>query len=36
MEQTSSAVGLVVIVALYVTIGAMSAAGSIYIFEVNF
>jgi hypothetical protein len=32
MEQTSSAVGLVVIVALYVTIGAMSAAGSIYIY----
>jgi hypothetical protein len=31
MEPTSSAVGLVVIVALYITIGVMSAAGSIYI-----
>jgi hypothetical protein len=31
MESTSSAVGLIVIVALYVTIGVMSAAGSVYI-----
>jgi hypothetical protein len=31
METISSAVGLVVILALYVTIGVMSAAGSIYI-----
>ena len=31
MEHTSSAVGLVVIVTLYITIGVMSAAGSIYI-----
>ena len=31
MEPTSSAIGLVVIVALYVTIGVMSAAGSVYI-----
>jgi hypothetical protein len=31
MESTSRAVGLIVIVALYVTIGVMSAAGSVYI-----
>ena len=31
MESTSSAVGLIVIVALYVTIGVISAAGSVYI-----
>jgi len=31
MEPTSSAVGLVAIVALYIAIGVMSAAGSIYI-----
>jgi hypothetical protein len=31
MEPTSSAIGLIVIVALYVTIGVMSAAGSVYI-----
>jgi hypothetical protein len=31
MEHASSAVGLVGIVALYITIGVMSAAGSIYI-----
>ena len=31
MESTSSAIGLLVIVALYITIGVMSAAGSVYI-----
>ncbi len=31
MEPTPSAIGLMVIVALYVTIGIMSAAGSVYI-----
>jgi hypothetical protein len=31
MEPTSSAIGLMVIVALYITIGVMSAAGSVYI-----
>jgi hypothetical protein len=31
MEPTSSAIGLIVIVALYISIGGMSAAGSIYI-----
>jgi phosphate/sulfate permease len=31
IEPTSSAIGLIVIVALYVTIGVMSAAGSVYI-----
>ena len=31
METTSSAIGLIVIVTLYVTIGVMSAAGSVYI-----
>ena len=31
MEPTSSAIGLIVIVALYISIGAMSAAGSVYI-----
>jgi hypothetical protein len=36
MEPTSSAVGLAVIVALYITIGVMSAAGSIYISKAIF
>ena len=31
MESTSGAIGLIVIVALYITIGVMSAAGSVYI-----
>ena len=31
MESTSSAIGLIVIVALYISIGVMSAAGSVYI-----
>ena len=31
MEPTSSAIGLIVIVVLYVTMGVMSAAGSVYI-----
>ena len=31
MEPASSAIGLIVIVVLYVTIGVMSAAGSVYI-----
>ena len=31
MESTSTAIGLIVIVALYITIGVMSAAGSVYI-----
>jgi hypothetical protein len=31
MEPTSSAIGLIVIVALYISIGGMSAAGSVYI-----
>jgi hypothetical protein len=31
MEPTSSAIGLIVIVALYIAIGVMSAAGSVYI-----
>jgi hypothetical protein len=31
MEPTSSAIGLIVIVALYISIGVMSAAGSVYI-----
>ena len=31
MEPTSSAIGLIVIVALYITIGVMAAAGSVYI-----
>src|SRR5438552_17374432 len=31
MESTSSAIGLIVIVALYVTMGVMSAAGSVYL-----
>jgi hypothetical protein len=31
MEPTSSAIGLIVIVVLYITIGVMSAAGSVYI-----
>ena len=31
MEPTSSAIGFTVIVALYITIGVMSAAGSVYI-----
>jgi hypothetical protein len=36
MEPTSSAIGLIVIVALYITIGAMSAAGSVYIAKLIF
>jgi hypothetical protein len=36
MEATSSAIGLIVIVALYITIGAMSAAGSVYIAKLIF
>ena len=31
MEPTSSAIGFIVIVALYIAIGVMSAAGSVYI-----
>src|SRR5215475_12921148 len=31
MDPTSSAIGLIVIVALYIAIGVMSAAGSVYI-----
>ena len=31
MEPTSSALGLIVILALYIAIGAMSAAGSVYL-----
>jgi hypothetical protein len=31
MAPTSSAIGLIVIVALYISIGGMSAAGSVYI-----
>ena len=31
MEPTSSAIGLIVIAALYISIGVMSAAGSVYI-----
>jgi hypothetical protein len=31
METTSSAIGFVVIIALYITIGVLSAAGSVYI-----
>jgi hypothetical protein len=31
MEPASSAIGFIVIVALYITIGVMSAAGSVYI-----
>jgi hypothetical protein len=31
MEPTSSAIGFIVIVALYITIGVMSAAGSVYL-----
>ena len=31
MEPTSSVVGLIVIVALYITIGGLSAAGSVYL-----
>lgn len=31
MESTSSAIGLIVIITLYITIGIMSAAGSVYI-----
>jgi hypothetical protein len=31
METTSSAIGLIVIVALYIAIGVMSAAGSVYL-----
>jgi hypothetical protein len=31
MEPTSTAIGLIVIVALYITVGVLSAAGSVYI-----
>jgi hypothetical protein len=31
MEPTSTAIGLIVIVVLYITVGAMSAVGSVYI-----
>ena len=31
MEPTSSAIGLIVIITLYITIGVMAAAGSVYI-----
>ena len=31
VEPTSSAIGLIVIITLYITIGVMSAAGSMYI-----
>ncbi|HEX2343698.1 MAG TPA: DUF6010 family protein [Vicinamibacterales bacterium] len=34
MEPTSSAIGLIVIVALYIVIGVMSAAGSVYISKI--
>ena len=36
MEPTWSALGLIVIVALYIAIGAMSAAGSVYISKLIF
>ena len=36
MESTSSALGLMVIVALYIAIGAMSAAGSVYLSRLIF
>ena len=36
MEPTSSAIGLIVIVVLYVAIGVMSAAGSVYISKAIF
>jgi hypothetical protein len=36
MEPTSSALGLVVIIALYIAIGGMSAAGSVYLSKLIF
>ena len=36
MEPTSSALGLMVIVVLYIAIGAMSAAGSVYLSKLIF
>jgi hypothetical protein len=36
MEPASSAIGFIVIVALYITIGVMSAAGSVYISKSTF
>ena len=36
MEATSSALGLIVIVVLYIAIGGMSAAGSVYLSKFNF
>jgi len=36
MEPTSSALGLIVIVVLYIAIGAMSAAGSVYLSKLIF
>ena len=36
MEPTSSALGLIVIVVLYIAIGAMSAAGSVYLSKLVF
>lgn len=35
MEPTSSAIALIVIAALYVSIGVLSAAGSVYLIEGN-
>jgi len=35
MEPTSSAIGLIVIVALYIVIGVMAAAGSVYISKIS-
>ena len=36
MEATSSALGLIVIVVLYIAIGGMSAAGSVYLSKLIF
>jgi hypothetical protein len=36
MESTSSAIGLIVIVVLYITIGVLAAAGSVYISKAMF
>jgi hypothetical protein len=36
MEATSSVLGLMVIVALYIAIGTMSAAGSVYLSKLLF
>ena len=36
MEPTSSALGLIVIVVLYIAIGGMSAAGSVYLSKLIF